>query len=168
MQQTSTGRDDKPSVSAAESAASADCATKAKKSVTAHGAVYGEPDLVIAIDSESFSRSQTDPRVVAAFAAWSNCMKQSGYTYKTPNDPLHDPRWAGLPAASQLEIETAQADVRCKRATDVVGIWYAVESAMQQAAISQNTEEFATVKAGEARELKIAAAVLGGEVHAEQ
>jgi hypothetical protein len=157
----SNASEQKPAVSAAEVAASGPCAAKAKQTVTAAGAVYGEPDLVIDIDNASFSLSQTDPRVVAVFAAWSRCMKQRGHAYQTPNDPLRDPKWAGLPAASQAEIETAHDDVACKRATAVVGTWYGVESAMQDAAIAAHQQELSGIKSGEAKELRIVAGVLG-------
>ena len=89
-------------------------------------------------------------------------MKQRGHDYQTPNDPLHDPKWAGLPAASPAEIETAHDDVACKRAADVVGTWYAVESAMQNAAIAAHQQELSDIKSGEAKELRIVAGVLGG------
>ncbi|WP_439681056.1 hypothetical protein [Embleya sp. MST-111070] len=76
-----------------------------------------------------------DPRVVAAYRAWSSCMKAAGYHYATPDDALTDPNLVpptGGPDAgrhSAVEVAHATADVRCKTSTNLVGIAVAVQSA---------------------------------------
>ncbi|GAA2037920.1 hypothetical protein GCM10009839_44190 [Catenulispora yoronensis] len=137
------------------------CAEDAKRQVTADGAVYGEPDLVGSIDAASYTRSQSDQRVLAVFAKWSDCMKQRGYTYVSPVAALEDPKWKTGGSADPAEIATAQADLACKRQYNVIDVWFAVDSAMQQAAIEQNATQLNAIKDGIAKELKIAADVLG-------
>lgn len=65
-------------------------------------------------------------------------MTAKGYDYRTPLDPPHDPRFAGgLPAA---EIATATADVACKKQANVVGVWFAVESAYQKRLVAKDRD----------------------------
>ncbi|MFJ8622013.1 hypothetical protein ACIRD3_04125 [Kitasatospora sp. NPDC093550] len=79
-----------------------------------------------------------DPRVRAAFAAWSACMQGKGYRYPTPQDVLADttllPRTAEVNGVvsvehSPRELRQASDDVACKLSTNLVGIALAVQSA---------------------------------------
>ncbi|MBO1418529.1 hypothetical protein [Streptomyces sp. FH025] len=90
-----------------------------------------------------------DPRITAAYAAWSRCMKDEGYDYPDPVSAIADPKWhppAGTPAAATAqastgpglgtgpgpgpeEIATATADLRCKLAENTVGTIVAVQTA---------------------------------------
>ena len=88
---------------------------------------------------ESFQRSQEDPRVKAAFAEWSSCMQDKGHKYKSPFDPFADP--AFTPPGGAKERKTAEDDIACKTATNLVGKWYAVESAYQQGLIADHRNE---------------------------
>jgi|HigsolmetaAR201D_1030396.scaffolds.fasta_scaffold27975_2 hypothetical protein len=89
--------------------------------------------------AKSYDLSSRDSRVVAAVAAWSECMKGKGYTYAGVFDAVED--WPE--ALSPEEIAAATADVECKIETNLVGIWYAVESAYQRRFIDENAEAFA-------------------------
>ncbi|TVL88009.1 hypothetical protein CD790_32180 [Streptomyces sp. SAJ15] len=46
----------------------------------------------------------------------------------------------------QLEIRTAVADVECKRQTNVIGVWVAVETAYQKVAIRVGGEKLRQVR----------------------
>ncbi|MER7580698.1 hypothetical protein [Kitasatospora sp. NPDC097691] len=79
-----------------------------------------------------------DPRVRAAFAAWSACMQTKGYRYPTPQDVLADtgllPKTAEVNGVvsvehSARELKQASDDVACKLSTNLVGITLAVQSA---------------------------------------
>ncbi|MBV2152681.1 hypothetical protein [Kitasatospora sp. SUK 42] len=82
-----------------------------------------------------------DPRITAAYAAWSRCMKDEGYDYPDPVAAISDPKWhppADNPATAEAraaagpapeEIATATADLRCKLAGNTVGTIVAVQTA---------------------------------------
>ena len=49
------------------------------------------------------------------------------------------------------EIEVATADVRCKGRTNVVGVWFTVESAIQTRQIAANASAFEAALSGAGR-----------------
>lgn len=122
---------------------------------------YGNPDIAESIQADSFTGSQSDARVLKAFAAWSACMRASGYDYKDPDAATNDRRWAASAEPTGAEIATAQADVACKRRTNLVGIWSSVEAAYQRAAIELNAGSLRQARATMQRELRTAATLLG-------
>jgi hypothetical protein len=122
---------------------------------------YGDPDIAESIQADSFTRSQSDARVLKVFAAWSSCMRTRGYDYQDPNAAVDDPRWSASREPTRAEVATAQADVACKRRTNLVGVWSSVESAYQGAAIEANAEALSAAKATMQQELRTAAALLG-------
>ncbi|MFG3134302.1 hypothetical protein ACGFZU_42295 [Streptomyces tendae] len=97
--------------------------------------------IVQQISGESFAESHKDPVVVAAFAKWSACMKGKGYSYKAPMDANDDIRFADPHKVSQLEIETAEADIACRNEADVTRTWFEAESAIQRSKIAANLKE---------------------------
>jgi hypothetical protein len=103
--------------------------------------VYGRfggnpsPDPVPAIAAQASQWAQTDPRVLAVERAWSRCMAQHGYSYRTPMQAQQH-SWPSAPSAG--EVATAVADVSCKTRTDLPNTWLTVEAAYQRALIAQN------------------------------
>jgi len=86
----------------------------------------------------AYGRSQADPRVIAIFKKWSACMAQSGYKYSDPMTANADPRrMTSETTASRAEIQTALADVACKKSTNLIGTWFAIESAYEQEYIAK-------------------------------
>ncbi|MFE0465570.1 hypothetical protein ACFW1A_40620, partial [Kitasatospora sp. NPDC058965] len=86
-----------------------------------------------------------DPRVSAATAQWSACMKVKGYHYETPfeatTSPITQPqRLAGSEAVphSAEEIAQAKADIDCKLSTNLIGIDLAVQTAYDKSYIDSN------------------------------
>lgn len=122
---------------------------------------YGSPDVAESIQADSFARSQRDARVLNVFEAWSACMRAKGYAYKDPNAATNDPQWAASADPTGAEIATAQADVACKRRTNLVGVWFSVESGYQRAAIALNVDALRTAQTTMHQELRTAGTLLG-------
>ena len=121
------------------------CRGQAQREVAAAG--VGQVDqtaaLVAQLRLKSFERAQADPRVLKVFAAWSSCMRGSGYLYPTPFKPTFN--MAAPPTA--LEVKTARADVACKYRTNLLGVAYAVQADYQNALIESNAQRLAVIKA---------------------
>ncbi|MER7755194.1 hypothetical protein [Kitasatospora sp. NPDC097643] len=107
------------------------------ESVRATGGALPVPDPK-ALPDHGPGTPTDDPRVRAAYAAWSGCMKARGYTYATPLDVLADT--GPLPKATERngtvtvehapeELKQAADDVACKLSTNLVGIALAVQCA---------------------------------------
>ncbi|MDX3851710.1 hypothetical protein [Streptomyces sp. AK02-01A] len=91
------------------------------------------------INADEFNRAKLEPEVVRAFAAWSACLKEGGYSYKEPLDASDDERFASA-EVTPLERATATADIRCRRRTQVAKIWFDAEVRLQKAAIEDQAE----------------------------
>ncbi|MEU8516848.1 hypothetical protein AB0C76_35460 [Kitasatospora sp. NPDC048722] len=137
------------------------CIGAAQKELTSRGGTGRDADVAVGINYEGFERSMTDPRVRTVFQDWSRCMGDRGYSYATPGDALKDSRWAAGAAPSAEEIATATADVDCKARTNVVGVWFTVESAYEDELIRQHQPELTAVKAGNDAMLELARSVAG-------
>ncbi|MFJ4688670.1 hypothetical protein [Streptomyces sp. NPDC088789] len=108
----------------------------------------------------TFQEAQKDSRVKRVFADWSSCMKEQGFSYKGPMDPVEDRSFKNAEnaeTASDREIRVAVADVECKQRHNVVGVWYAVEVAYQERAVEQNQEQLNTLKERKESMLRAAA-----------
>ncbi|MFJ4324336.1 hypothetical protein ACIP3A_14700 [Streptomyces tricolor] len=128
------------------------------------GGCYGEADrrlansgsmasaaggVVSTIESRALNQAREDPRVIEATVRWSSCMKKQGYQYRDPYEAAGDTaRWRPetRPRASSDEISTALADMRCKEKTNLLGVWFAVESQYENGLIRQHASELAAVK----------------------
>jgi hypothetical protein len=94
--------------------------------------------IVATIKSGGFTDSLADPRVTSVIAAWSACMRGHGYNLTSPLTAT-----VALPSMqdaepSTAEIAQAEADVACKARTNLVGVWFAVESDYENSAIRAN------------------------------
>ncbi len=114
------------------------CLGEADDALAAGGGTIQDDPAASEINGRSFEASMADGRVKAAFADWSRCMKEKGHSYGTPVDAVSDKRWLSSPTATEPEIAAATADVECKRRTNVVGIWFAVETAYQSRDVRAN------------------------------
>ncbi|MEV7777760.1 hypothetical protein [Kitasatospora sp. NPDC088351] len=83
-----------------------------------------------------------DPRIVEAYATWSQCMKSKGFDYKDPIGAIGDQKWkTGRPANGSTnpdEIAAATADIDCKIANNTVGVIVAVQTAYDKKYIEAN------------------------------
>jgi hypothetical protein len=106
---------------------------------------------------DTFARSRVDSRVQSVFQAWSTCMGRAGYAYADPLAAAGDPAFIG--SVDQHQLAVAAADIGCKAATNLVGVWFTVEAAYQSRVIAANRAAFtATRSAIEARDQLAAAA----------
>ncbi|MEO6126556.1 MAG: hypothetical protein ABIR32_22875 [Ilumatobacteraceae bacterium] len=96
----------------------------------------GYPEL-IDLSAESFDRLLVDPDSVASDAAWSACMADRGYDFRS---------WTDAPATfltpgssvSQPEIDQATADVSCRNSADLLARLFAAETRIQNEMIDDN------------------------------
>jgi hypothetical protein len=121
------------------------CAGEATRRLTNNMPVT-DPDLVQRLQLDTFTRTRTDSRVVAVFAAWSSCMKEHGYAYADPFAANDDQRWQ-TDKVSDQEITIAMADVACKARTKIVGTMFAVETAYQRRAITDHRAQLDDIRA---------------------
>jgi hypothetical protein len=136
------------------------CLGEATLELSGQSGVLGDGELVTDINVGSYHQSYTDSRVKAAFRRWSACMKAEGYEYPDPTAaPGDDPKFSGATPSAE-EIAIAKSDVACKRQTNLVGIWYAVDRAYQQVATAHKAKALAAVKQHNDAELAKAHSVL--------
>jgi hypothetical protein len=114
------------------------CAGEARRALTAKAPPGADTGLAERLSADSFVRSRNAQQVRAATAEWARCMAAAGFHYRDPFEPAADARFRGPLAGA--EIATATADVACKRATNLVGIWFSVESTYQDASIAANAD----------------------------
>ena len=125
--------------------------------------VYGplggnlNPDPVPAIAVQASQWAQTDPRVLAIERAWSRCMAQRGYGFRTPQQAQQH-NWPKTPTTG--EVATAVADVSCKAKANLPNTWLTVEAAYQQALIAQNLAALSQLQANFGKLIQRAEAVL--------
>jgi hypothetical protein len=119
-------------------------------------------DLRIAneINGESYVRSLTERSVVAAFKAWSQCMKGKGYSFATPRDAVPASYSPG-PKPSTAEIRVAVADMTCKTETNLMKIWYDAELRIQKAGIQKHFQVLTEAKRRHDARVKKAADAIG-------
>ena len=94
-------------------------------------------------------QADNDQRVTAVMGTWSACMKQKGYQYGSPADVGVDPKLkASLagPVPSAVEVQIALTDVGCKKSSNLIGVWFAVEVAYEKVAIQQNLERLVELR----------------------
>jgi hypothetical protein len=92
--------------------------------------------------SETYYRAENHSQVQEAMESWSECMADVGHDFATIWDPMGidwpDP-------VSEAEIQMAVTDMECRIETNLVGVWYAVESAYQEIVIEEHAEELAAI-----------------------
>jgi hypothetical protein len=120
------------------------------------GVKGAEPILVAQLAGDSLVQSMKDDKVVKAIAAWSSCMDGKGH------EGLADPYKAmdqgvtndGKP--SQESITLAVDDIDCKEQTDLVKIWFDVESVIQEKQIADNKSQLTWIKGQHGKEIAAA------------
>jgi hypothetical protein len=111
-----------------------------------YGPINGhpDPDPVPGLAGQAAQWTQSDSRVLAVERKWSRCMAHRGYRDNTPGQAQQH-NWPTTP--TPIEIATADADVACKVATNLVNTWLTVEAAYQQALITQNLTALSRLQA---------------------
>jgi hypothetical protein len=134
------------------------CAGEADRTLDRATPPGADPQLGTKLQFQSFESSKQDSRVRAGFAAWSSCMAEIGYHYPDPLAVAADPRFIGQQVTKE-QVDAAEADIRCKAKTNLVGIWFTVESAYQKREIERNAAAFASCKEALAARQRAAEAV---------
>ncbi|KAB1943421.1 hypothetical protein F8271_10020 [Micromonospora sp. ALFpr18c] len=122
------------------------CTGEARRKLTEGEAAKADANLAQNLKAEALNRARNDSRMVATFVKWKACMGQEGYDYSDPLDANDDVQFASGEAASAAEIAVATADVGCKKKTNLVNIWAALDGAYQSRAIEQHGEALAATK----------------------
>ncbi|GAA2449767.1 hypothetical protein GCM10010421_47680 [Streptomyces glaucus] len=135
------------------------CAGQAEQTLAGESP-FGVSDISQDLNSKSYELSMQDKRVQSVFQSWSSCMDKAGYKYPDPMAAMSAPEFS-RPEVGKGEVETAVADVRCKKNTNLIGVWYAVESAYQQKLIEKNSKKLDTIHAAKREQLKAAQKVTG-------
>ncbi|WP_328312291.1 hypothetical protein OG432_19820 [Streptomyces sp. NBC_00442] len=144
------------------------CIGQARRSLAPDGSLRWMEDMKFVDDLENkpHTDSEKDPRVAKAIAAWSSCMNTAGHPYPAdPYAPGNDPRFntqAHPYTPAPGETETAVADTRCAKKTNLVGIWFSVEVAYQKTLIRENEPRLRQCKHARDTVLRKAAEVLRG------
>ncbi|MFC8368530.1 hypothetical protein ACFUIT_11195 [Streptomyces sp. NPDC057239] len=120
------------------------------------GVQEADPVMVAELAGDSLVESMKDDKVVKAVAAWSSCMDDKGHP------GLADPYKAmdqgvtidGKP--SQESIALAVDDIDCKEQTDLVKIWFGVETAIQNKQITDNKSRLTGIKEQHGKEVAAA------------
>ncbi len=91
----------------------------------------------------SLGRATGSPEVRQALADWRECMHAAGYDVEgqTPLD-LVGSFARSEPVPSEVEIETALADLVCKRSTSLIEVWASAEADLQLMSYATNQEMF--------------------------
>ncbi|MBT2450209.1 hypothetical protein J7F03_24660 [Streptomyces sp. ISL-43] len=110
---------------------------------------------------DSFARSREDSRIRAVLGQWSARMAKQGHKV---DDPVKAPSQLGLKPADlngPRAIAAAQQDVACKKETNLVGVWFSVETAYQKRVIEQNAEMLDLAKKQHEERMRLAATLTG-------
>lgn len=133
------------------------CVGEARETLGAQpgGQGFNAPEIVNAINVESWDRARADARVRGAITQWSACMKEKGLDYADPSAASGDMGWSREERAVETrEITVALADIECKKTTGLAKTWYAVDKELQTARIEKSAEELATVKKNNAESVR--------------
>ncbi|MCM3921331.1 hypothetical protein ND748_06540, partial [Frankia sp. AiPs1] len=131
------------------------CSGEAKRRLTAGAPAGTDISLAERLSQDSYFRSARDRRVQAVFEAWSACMRTRDMRYPTPLGAAADPRFRRGPV-STTEIAVAASDIDCKKKTNLVGVWFTVESELQRPVLVRKRDALDRVRRTNEAELKVA------------
>lgn len=137
------------------------CIGEADREVSPTGSPTATAEAAQRINQDGFTRSQHDPEVAAALTAWSRCLAARGYSAATPLDLPPTTMQLTTPSPSAAEMALAVADVACKRSTNLIGVWFTVETAYEKAMMAPLSTDLTGIRRNLDAELAAAAHVLG-------
>ncbi|MFC4470408.1 hypothetical protein ACFPH6_38960 [Streptomyces xiangluensis] len=130
------------------------------------GGCRGESDRAIGsfdeglpskLNTQSWEKAKQDPQVLAVDQQWSSCMKAKGYDAATPLEAIEQ-SYAPNGDSSSQSNSMAVADVECKKSTDLVKVYFSVESRIQKASMEEHQLELNELKKKNEAVVKKAAA----------
>ncbi|MFE3907471.1 hypothetical protein ACFXPY_46530 [Streptomyces sp. NPDC059153] len=113
------------------------------------------------LKSSTFDAAKRDHNVKDATNRWSACMKAAGFDYTTPWAAAR--KWGAKGDPTKREIATAVSDVRCKKKTGIVAIWFSTEKRLEEKEISKDESYFNNLKNANAHYLHNARMALSKE-----
>lgn len=135
------------------------CTGEAQRELRADGPGRIDRSLAQRLSTQSYGRSRRDSRVRDVVREWSACMAERGFDYADPFEPMGEPRFQR--ALSAAEVSTAKADVSCKRETNLVGVWFTVESSYQRRLVKEHRDALQRLRQAAQNELAVARTVRG-------
>ncbi|MER7046938.1 hypothetical protein ABT391_18985 [Streptomyces jumonjinensis] len=120
----------------------------------------GPGELARGANFQTFDISKRDPRVTEVFKEWSECMEKAGHSYPDPLTAMSDSGFQGK-SSTRAERKAAVADVDCKRQTNLIGVWFTVETSVQKELIRQKKSDFSSALKAKKSQLAKAAAASG-------
>lgn len=139
------------------------CAKEAEQKLNAGGPPPpADQDYARKVSSGLYDSVIQDKRFLDVQRTWSACMKTAGYTYADTNAATQDPAWSPGAVPSAREVQTALADVECKKQTNLPNVAIAVLTAYEQQSIEQHAEELTAYKAWLTNATRNASRVLAG------
>ncbi|MBB3074390.1 hypothetical protein [Streptomyces violarus] len=115
-----------------------------------------DPVIVAQLAGDSQVQSMKDDKVVEAIAAWSSCMDGKGHTGLADPYKAMDQGVTNDGEPSQESIALAVDDIDCKKQTDLVKIWFGVESAIQDKQIADNRSRLTGIEEQHGKEVAAA------------
>lgn len=107
-----------------------------------------EPSWLASRSEQSLRRTENAAAVQRARRAWTACMTKKGFRYDHPDRAIGDRSWdLDAPTISTREINTAKADVGCKRSSGLVTTWHNAERTHQRRVVARHTERFTRLAA---------------------
>ncbi|WP_155056123.1 hypothetical protein [Streptomyces blattellae] len=118
--------------------------------------------FVSELNGNSFTESMQSPAVKQALADWSQCMQTEGYTAATPSEAAEIVPHVEGGTASKEEIAVALAEIDCKEQTDLVTVWFAEETKIQKAQITEHQDRLNSTRTRNSDAVAAANAELAG------
>jgi hypothetical protein len=122
------------------------CSAEARRVLNRGTSAPADPALADRLDLEAHRTMRTDGRVLRVFGEWRGCMSRAGHAYADPFEANNDPLFRTA-QPSRREIAVAVADVRCKRAVDLVPVLSAVEIEHQARLVAANRSALERIRA---------------------
>ncbi|MGX1883501.1 hypothetical protein [Streptomyces sp. NPDC055287] len=104
----------------------------------------GEAQVQV-IRLEAVSKASRDARALKVVERWSECMREEGYLYSSPQDAANDDRWNGDEAGA-TEKAAATADARCRTQVGYLDTMVQVQSIYEIGVISSRKSELSTLE----------------------
>ena len=114
------------------------------------------------LDAQSLTTSEADPAVIEVTAKWSACMKQHGFTVASPYDASQLSGQSGAAPGGSLDRTIAVDDVECKQSTNLVTVWFGVETRLQNQYIATNQQALKQQQSELEAAVKSATAIVAG------
>jgi hypothetical protein len=110
------------------------------------GVKEADPTVVAQLAGDSLTQSMKDDKVVKATAAWSSCMAGKGHAGLADPYAAMDQGVTADGEPTKESIALAVDDIDCKEQTDLVKIWFGVESAIQNRQIADRQSQLTAIK----------------------